>query len=215
VTRDDLPDGGSTHFAATVEELRTQIHEIAVEVLPPDFQGQEAAIATVIRTRPNVFNHNLETCERLTPLVRSRADYRRSLSVLATAARLATPGATLIKSGIMLGMGETRDEIHAMMRHLRESGVEIITVGQYLPPTPRHWPVSRHIAPAEFDEWAEVARGTYGFRFAVCGPLVRSSYRAQDAAAAAGASRNGDRITVARDRTATTCLSPCDRVLHP
>ena len=187
VTRDDLPDGGSGHFATTVRAIRARLPQAAIEVLPPDFGGRAADVATVLAARPEVFNHNLETCARLTPLVRSGADYRRSLAVLAIAAQQVPFAGLRVKSGIMLGMGEEPAEIREMLRDLRASGVEILTIGQYLPPSAAHWPLGRYVPPEEFAVWADVARREYGFAHVVSGPLVRSSYQAEAAAQAAGA----------------------------
>jgi len=181
VTRDDLADGGAGHFAATVKAVRAVLPGAGIEVLPPDFGGRERDVAVVVDAGPTVFNHNIETCVRLTAAVRPDADYRRSLSVLAAAARLGA-GATLTKSGLMLGLGETAAEIRSVLGALRESGVTIVTLGQYLAPTPAHWPVVRYVTPAEFSAWAETARHEFGFAEVVSGALVRSSYEAERAA---------------------------------
>jgi len=183
VTRDDLPDGGAAHFAATVRAVRERTPEAGVEVLIPDFGGRDSDVATVVAARPTVFNHNIETCARLTPMVRSGADYGRSLRVLACAAGLVQDGTPRIKSGLMVGLGETDDEIRETLADLRRNGVSIVTVGQYLPPSPAHWPVSRYAPPEEFERWADVGRGEFGFERVVSGPLVRSSYLAEQAAA--------------------------------
>jgi len=185
VTRDDLPDGGAGHFAATVLALRSRLPETQIEVLTSDFEGRECDLATVLEAGPDVFNHNIETVERLTPEIRSHADYRRSLSVLANAARLGRPRGISTKSGFMLGLGETPDEIRELLGDLHEAGVSILTIGQYLPPSADHWPVARYATPEEFDEWARVARDELGFSSVVSGPLVRSSYMADQAADAA------------------------------
>ncbi len=183
VTRDDLPDGGATHFAATIRALHEILPDSQVEVLTPDFQGQEEPLRTVLAAGPAVFNHNLETCERLTPQIRSGADYRRSLGVLAAAARRADHG-TAIKSGIMLGLGETEQETADLLRDLRDHGVTIVTIGQYLPPSPGHWPLDRYATPAEFIRWEDRARQEFGFTQVVSSPLARSSYLAETAASA-------------------------------
>jgi len=184
VTRDDLPDGGAAHFAATIQAVRDRCPQAGIEVLTPDFGGRECDIRTVLDARPTVFNHNIETCRRLTRDIRSGADYDRSLAVLATAARLAGHN-IIIKSGFMLGMGETADEIRAMLADLRTSGVSMATIGQYLPPSRHHWQVDRFVTPEEFDQWGKIAREEYGFRAVASAPLVRSSYMAENAARAA------------------------------
>lgn len=179
VTRDDLPDGGAGHFAATVRALRARCPEIGVEVLTPDFGGRERDIQTVLEAVPDVFNHNLETCERLTPHLRSGADYRRSLGVVETAGRLAGDRVRT-KSGIMIGAGETDEEIHTMLGDLRRAGVCIVTLGQYLRPSATHWPVDRYVPPEDFDQWGRLARDEYGFLSVASGPFVRSSYHAEE-----------------------------------
>lgn len=183
VTRDDLPDGGAAHFAHVVTALRERFGNLGIEVLTPDFGGAITHINTVLDSSPNVFNHNIETCARLAPQLRPEADYQRSLSVLAHAAT-ATSRTTgsLVKSGFMLGLGETEDEIHDMLRDLRAAGVQLVTIGQYMAPTREHWPVARYITPEEFEEWGRIARDEYGFSYAVSAPLVRSSYMAAHAA---------------------------------
>lgn len=183
VTRDDLADGGAGHFAACVLELHRVLPHAGVEVLVPDFGGREAAVACVLAAAPSVFNHNLETCARLSQAVRPQADYGRSLRVLAAAARLGR-GRVHVKSGIMLGMGETDAETRRMLADLRRSGVAALTVGQYLPPSPRHWPLARYVTPAEFAAWRRLALDEYGFTFVASAPLVRSSYQAGEAYAA-------------------------------
>jgi lipoic acid synthetase len=149
-----------------------------VEVLVPDFLGREPDIATVLASGPTVFGHNLETCERLTPMIRSGADYRRSLQVLAAADRLAR-GKVRIKSGFMLGLGEDHAEVRQLLRDLRRHAVTSLTIGQYLPPSRQHWPVARYVTPAEFAEWGRVARQEFGFTRVASAPLVRSSYMAE------------------------------------
>src|SRR5271168_1885690 len=145
VARDDLQDGGAEHFAQTIRAIREAAPGIVIEVLTPDFNGREESIRAVLDAGPEIFNHNLETVERLTPLVRSRAKYRLSLQVLARAREL-SPG-TVTKSGIMLGLGETETELFKALDDLRESGVRVLTLGQYLRPTPQHLPVVSYIHP--------------------------------------------------------------------
>ncbi len=181
VTRDDLPDGGAAQMAATVRAIHALPGRPSVEVLCSDYAGRMEAVDAVLASEPEVFGHNVETVERLTPAVRNRADYRRSLSVLA---RAAERGAR-VKSGLMLGLGETEDEVRATLADLRESGVSLLTMGQYLRPSLAHWPVARMVPPEEFAHWQDVAEGEYHFQKAVCGPLVRSSYQAEELACAA------------------------------
>ncbi|MDX9980135.1 MAG: lipoyl synthase [Lentisphaeria bacterium] len=182
VTRDDLPDGGAAHLAATIRAIREMDPTVGVEILPSDFGGDLTAVDTVLAARPDVFNHNLETVARLTPQVRSRATYERSLAVLAHASQQGKPLGIQTKSGLMLGMGETADELRQALADLRQAGVRILTLGQYLPPSPEHWPLDRYLEPAEFAEWGRIAREEYGFAAVVSGPLVRSSYLAEQAA---------------------------------
>lgn len=174
VTRDDLADGAAGHIAATIREIRKASPQTIIEVLTSDFNGKEESLAKVMDARPHIFNHNLETVERLSPLVRFRAKYRLSLQVLKRALEMA-PGMVVTKSGIMLGLGETRDEIERTMDDLREHGVTVLTMGQYLRPSPRHLPVIDYIRPEVFDELREVALAK-GFRHVASGPLIRSSH---------------------------------------
>jgi len=175
VARDDLADGGADHFARTIEAVRAVDPGLVIEVLTPDFKGNEKALRRVIEAGPQVFNHNLETVERLSPLVRSRAKYRLSLEVLRKIKEFAPHIVT--KSGVMLGLGEEENELFQAMDDLRESGVQVLTLGQYLRPTPNHLPVVEYVPPATFDAYGEIARKK-GFEFVASGPLVRSSYHA-------------------------------------
>jgi lipoic acid synthetase len=177
VARDDLADGGANHFAETIRATRAVDPEIVIEVLTPDFNGKEHALRLVLEARPDIFNHNLETVERLTPVVRSRAKYRLSLDVLRRAKAL-DPGA-VTKSGLMLGLGETETELFQAMDDLRESDVQVLTLGQYLRPTPNHLPVVKYIRPEAFEFYKEIAEQK-GFEYVASGPLVRSSYHAAD-----------------------------------
>lgn len=177
VNRDDLPDGGAGQFAATVRAVRAARPEATVEVLTPDFRGDRAAVRRVCEAAPDVYNHNVETVPRLYPRVRPGARFERSLSVLAEARRQ-RPGA-VVKSGLMVGLGETREELLEVLRRLRGAGVDAVTVGQYLRPTRRHLPVERYVEPEEFDDLAAEAR-RMGFASAACGPLVRSSFNAEE-----------------------------------
>jgi lipoic acid synthetase len=177
VNRDDLPDGGAGHFAAVVEAIRVRRPETSVEVLTPDFQGDLRAVGTLCAARPDVYNHNVETIPRLYRRVRPGARFERSLAVLAEARRL-RPDA-VVKSGLMLGLGEEFEEVVAVLQSLREAGVDSLTVGQYLRPTRDHLPVERYWEPAEFDELGDRARAL-GFPRVACGPLIRSSYQAEE-----------------------------------
>jgi lipoic acid synthetase len=175
VNRDDLPDQGSEQFSRTIAALRAAAPRATVEVLTPDFRGDSSCIDRVSDARPDVYNHNLETIPRLYPSVRIGARYPRSLDLLARVKRRA-PG-MLTKSGLMLGLGETRDELVSVLRDLRAAGVDCLTLGQYLRPTLRHLPVERYVEPAEFAELRDAA-SALGFRHVESGPLVRSSFRA-------------------------------------
>ncbi|MBS3821313.1 MAG: lipoyl synthase [Planctomycetes bacterium] len=181
VTRDDLPDGGAGHFAATIQAVRQRRNEARIEVLVPDFQGSEAAIDTVLAARPDVFNHNVETVPRLYADVRPQADYAQSLAVLARAKQRAVQRATntLTKSGLMVGVGERDEEVEAVLADLREVACDMLTIGQYLAPSDAHVPVARFVTPEQFDAWEAMAREK-GFAAAACGPFVRSSYHAKE-----------------------------------
>ncbi len=177
VARDDLRDGGAEHFARTIEAIRAAQPGITIEVLTPDFHAKEECLRMVADAQPHIFNHNVETVERLTPLVRSRAKYRVSLAVLRRMKEMAPKIAT--KSGIMLGLGETEPEIFQTMDDLREAGVEALTMGQYLRPTAQHLPVVEYVHPDTFQLYKEIAEQK-GFTHVASGPLVRSSYHAAD-----------------------------------
>jgi lipoic acid synthetase len=193
VTRDDLPDGGAAHFAETVRALRRGRPDAGVEVLVPDFGGSHEAADFVLESGPDVFGHNLETVARLYRDVRRGADYERSLGLLSRAAG-AEPR-PLVKTALMLGLGETREELERALQDALEVGVRILSLGQYLRPTVDHQPVARFVPPAEFDEIAEMCL-SMGFGRVSAGPLVRSSYRAQEAAEA---------LSGRRPSTATAC----------
>jgi lipoic acid synthetase len=180
VARDDVPDGGAAHFAATLRAVHELAPRCRVEVLIPDFKGSEAALRTVLDAGPDVLNHNVETVERLQRTVRVAARYDRSLGVLAASRRVRPDVPT--KTGIMLGLGETADEIQRTLVDIRAQGCELLTIGQYLRPSPAHLPVQRYAEPAEFEHWERVAR-EIGFREVASGALVRSSYRAERLAA--------------------------------
>jgi len=178
VARDDLKDGGAEHFQRTIETVRQQNPGIIIEVLVPDFNDRDWALQKVMDARPHIFNHNLETVERLTPIVRSRAKYWRSLAVLKKAKAM-VGGNVATKSGIMLGLGEKEEELFEAMDHMRDHDVTVLTLGQYLRPTPRHLPVVEYIKPETFARYKEVALEK-GFKHVASGPLVRSSYHAAD-----------------------------------
>lgn len=177
VTRDDLPDGGAEHFARTVRAIRRRRPSVLVELLVPDFQGSLEALKTVLASRPDVLNHNLETVPRLYATVRPGARYERSLGLLERVKKLAP--ATVTKSGLMLGLGETDDEVVETLRDLREARCDIVTLGQYLQPSKDHLPVERFVEPETFERWQERALAM-GFVGAASGPLVRSSYKARE-----------------------------------
>jgi lipoic acid synthetase len=177
VNRDELADGGAFVFAETIRQIRRLSPTCAVEVLIPDFEGNEEALATVVAEHPDILNHNIETVPRLFPSIRPQGKYGRSIGMLASARRL---GAAT-KSGLIVGMGETMDEIREVMRDLRSAGCEILTIGQYLQPTKQHLPVERFYDPGEFLE-LKTEGLALGFRHVESGPLVRSSYHAEQQA---------------------------------
>jgi lipoic acid synthetase len=189
VNRDDLADGGSEIFARTITAIRREAPGCRVEVLIPDFQGSAAALETVLRARPDVLNHNIETVPRLYGPVRPGSRYTRSLELFRRASGHATEPVT--KSGMMLGLGEAADEVRATMADLRAAGVQLLTLGQYLRPSPAHLPVVRYVPPAEFEAFAADGQAL-GFRHVEAGPLVRSSYHAKRQVEAAGAPAPAD-----------------------
>jgi lipoic acid synthetase len=178
VARDDLPDGGAGHFRRTIEAVRALNPGIVVEVLTPDFNDCDESIDAVLSARPEIFNHNLETVRRLTPNVRSRATYDRSLNVLR---KVKTKGGRSIytKSGLMLGLGEREEEVSGAMEDLRAAGCDILTLGQYLQPTLKHLPVVEFVSPEKFAAFGNTAR-QMGFVHVASGPMVRSSYHADE-----------------------------------
>jgi lipoyl synthase len=177
VTRDDIPDGGAAHFAATVKALHAAAPELRVEVLVSDFKGDMESVRTVVESGPEVFAHNLETVPRLYPEVRPMAVYQRSLDVLKAAGDM-SPG-IITKSGIMLGLGEEQAEVVDVLRDLRSAGCELLSLGQYLAPSPQHHPVVRYVTPEEFAEYEQIALQE-GFKGVASAPLVRSSFRAAE-----------------------------------
>ena len=176
VDRDDLADAGADHWRRVVEAIKTINPNTTVEVLLPDFDGKRELIELALQAKPHIVGHNLETVERITPLVRSRAKYRTSLEAL----RIMSESGIPTKSGIMLGLGETDEEALQALRDLRQAGVEIVTLGQYLRPTAKHYPVDRYVTPEEFDTLKEEALAM-GFKYVASAPLVRSSYLADRA----------------------------------
>ncbi len=177
VTRDDLPDGGAGHFARCVQAVREINRNVSIEVLIPDLQGNRESLRTVVLSRPEVINHNLETVERLYPVVRPGADYRRSINILEELKRM--DPSIYTKTGLMLGIGEKEEEVVEAFHHLRSADCDILTLGQYLSPSPEHVPVDRFVEPAEFERLKNKAL-QLGFRSVASAPLVRSSYRARD-----------------------------------
>lgn len=176
VTRDDLPDGGAAHWAATVRAIRAENPNATIELLIPDLDARSDLLEAVLASAPDIVGHNIETVERLTPLVRSRAKYRTSLKTLSL---LAERGA-VTKSGLMVGLGESDDEVLQTLRDLREAGVGIVTIGQYLRPTQEHYPVAEYVTPERFEAYRREALAM-GFAYCASAPLVRSSYLADEA----------------------------------
>jgi lipoyl synthase len=177
VTRDDIEDGGASIFAETIHQLRRDIPGVKVEVLIPDFQGDHNALKTVLDANPDVLNHNIETVPRLYPDMRPQANYSRSLELLDRTTSVL--GETRTKSGLMLGMGESPEEVTDVLTDLRNAGTGRLTLGQYLQPTRHHRPVGRYLPPEEFDMWKSRAL-SMGFAYVASGPLVRSSYHADE-----------------------------------
>jgi len=184
VNRDDLPDGGSLHFAETVTAVRRALPDAQIEVLTPDFCGDMDAVRRVLDAGPHVFNHNMETVSRLYRRVRPQADYRQSLDVLRFAKQYRPD--VLTKSGLMVGLGETADEVRQLLADLRQQGeTDVATIGQYLQPTRRNLPVLKYVTPEEFDSYRDYGM-SIGFRMVFSGPFVRSSYMADRVSAEAG-----------------------------
>ena len=176
VNRDEVPDGGARMFAETIHAIRHELPSCTIEVLIPDFMGEELALDTVLAAKPDVLNHNIETVPRLFPSVRPQGKYLRSIRLLHSASE---KGA-VTKSGLMVGLGETLGEVRAVMQELRETGCAILSLGQYLQPTKAHWPVIRFYEPSEF-QWLKEEGLALGFQHVESGPLVRSSYHAEEA----------------------------------
>ena len=183
VTRDDLPDGGAAQFAAVINELRMMNDKLRIEVLIPDFQGKIAPLHTVLKSRPTVLNHNVETVPRLYPKIRPQANYQQSLKLLLSAktqnscACAERNRGVYTKSGFMVGLGENRDEVIAVLKDLKAVKCDIVTIGQYLPPSRDHLPAARYVEPSEFDDYRQIGL-ELGFKEVFAGPFVRSSYRA-------------------------------------
>ena len=184
VDRDDLPDGGAEHWRQVIEAVKTINPTTTVEVLLPDFDGREEFVDLVMSARPHIAGHNLETIRRITPLVRSKAQYDTSLRTLRRIAESGIPA----KSGLMVGLGESHEEVLEALGDLREAGVEIVTLGQYLRPTAKHLAVEKYVTPEEFDQWKEEALAM-GFKYVASAPLVRSSYLADQAVEACTGAR--------------------------
>ena len=180
VTRDDLKDGGATHFKNIVKQIQelTNNSEVTIEVLTPDFKMNKSALDKILKVQPDIFNHNLETVPRLYSVIRPEAEYQRSLDVL-NYVKKNNQGNIFTKSGIMLGMGEKKQEIINIMKDLREIDCDIITIGQYLQPGPEHYPVKKYIKPEEFKEYENIGQ-KLGFKYVAAGPYIRSSYQAAD-----------------------------------
>ena len=180
VARDDLADGGAEHFKQTIQAVRRLNSGCSIEVLVPDFKGSQDAIATVLSAEPDIFNHNIETVKRLTPFVRCKATYEQSLNVLLGAKKIV--GRKIhTKSGLMVGLGETEEEVIETMKDLRGVDCDVLTIGQYLQPGPEYFPVAEYIKPEQFEKYAEIGRGL-GFLNIFSGPKVRSSYYAAEVA---------------------------------
>lgn len=177
VDRDDLSDGGAMIFAETVREIRKRDPQVKIELLTPDFQGSRDSVRAVIEARPDIFSHNIETVSRLYPFIRFKSDYRTSFGLLKSAK--AMDSGIYIKTGIMVGLGEEKEEIVGLLHDAVEAGVDILTIGQYLRPSAKHAEIKKYYHPDEFSELREIGK-TLGIRWVFSGPLVRSSYHAED-----------------------------------
>jgi len=180
VNRDELPDGGAGIYAATIREIHSRLPGCSVEVLIPDFKGNEKALRTVVEAKPEILAHNVDTVERMMRMIRPGGNYRRSISFLGAIKKM--DACMLTKSAVILGMGETEDEIRRTMEELREASVDILTLGQYLRPSALHIPLARWVHPDEFARWKEVGEREMGYKHVESGPLVRSSYHAKEQA---------------------------------
>lgn len=213
VNRDELADGGAAIFAETIRLCRDTRPGMSIEVLIPDFKGDEDALRLVVEARPDILNHNLETVERLHPWARPGGRYWRSISYLGAAKRM--DPSMLTKSGIIVGMGETQEEIHQAMVDLRKAAVDILTIGQYLRPTEHHAPVARFVTPQEFAEWKRIGEQELGFSHVESGPLVRSSYHAEKQARTVQAQGAGELVQILEADVAAPAevISPGDSSL--
>ena len=187
VDRDDLPDGGADHFVRVIEKLREKTPSTTIEILTPDFRNKKGALERVIKAKPDVFNHNLETVPRLYPTIRPGARYFYSLRVLETVKEI--DPSIFTKSGVMVGLGETNQEIYQVMDDMRDAGIDFLTIGQYLQPTPKHAPLERYVSPQEFADFEKMARAK-DFLLVSASPLTRSSYHADADFARLQAARN-------------------------
>ena len=212
VNRDELADGGAAIYADTIRRIVAKLPECSVEVLIPDFKGDENALATVLTAGPTILGHNLETVERLHPDVRPGGRYWRSISFLGASKRIAPD--ILTKTGIILGMGERGPEIEKAMEDLREAGVDILTLGQYLRPSLQHIPVARWVTPEEFQDWKRIGEGEYGFKHVESGPLVRSSYHAKEQAREVEAGGPGRIQQVIETELLTPAELPASRLVQ-
>jgi len=177
VTRDDLPDGGAAHFVATIQAIRSRTPQVVVEVLTPDFEGNNTSIDLIVAAHPDIYNHNVETVPRLYPQVRPRANYTRSLTLLERVK--VTDDTVFTKSGLMVGLGESFAEVRDVLKNLREIGCDIVTIGQYLRPSPAHLEVVEYVPPEVFEEYRAMAEGM-GFLYVASTPFVRSSFNARE-----------------------------------
>ena len=177
VTRDDLPDGGAIHFANTIRMIKEKCSGVGIEVLVPDFEGSRSALGCIISEAPEVLNHNVETVPRLYPLVRPKADYERSLRLLEMGKKM--KDSLITKSGLMVGLGETENEVKQVMLGLRDADCDVLTIGQYLCPSPLHYPVAEYLRPEIFNEYAKIAL-SIGFKAVASFPFARSSYAAEE-----------------------------------
>jgi lipoic acid synthetase len=191
VTRDDLPDGGASHFARVVTAIKSENPSVIVELLVPDFQGSTEALAEVVRGCPDVINHNIETIPRLYPAVRPKADYHRSVKLLENVKSM-NPN-LITKSGLMLGLGEDFNEVIQVLDDLRKAGCDLVTLGQYLPPSASHYPLARYVSPEEFSEFENIGLDM-GFSGIASGPFVRSSYNAASLFQTQGSHQAGVRL---------------------
>lgn len=179
VTRDELSDGGASYFVDIINKIHQIPDQVEIEVLTPDFLGLKPSLKKIMNAEPEVFNHNIETVRKLSVKIRDRADYDRSMKVLSNAVRMSESKKTKIKSGLMLGLGENDYEVEDTIKEIAETGAHFLTIGQYLPPSSKHWPLDRYVEPEKFEYWHDFAKSA-GFEFVASAPLVRSSYNARE-----------------------------------